>query len=59
MLLYPRLQDFFLSNAWDERGEGMVLEPSNQFGDAFLEAILRAKEIVASVDCDFKRISKE
>lgn len=34
---------FVVVNAWNEWGEGMVLEPSDVFGHAFLRAVSRAK----------------
>ena len=44
--------DFVLLNAWNEWGEGMVLEPSVQRGYSFLEAVLRAKSIATGIGCD-------
>jgi hypothetical protein len=37
---------FILLNAWNEWGEGMVLEPSKEYGYSYLESVLKVKSIM-------------
>lgn len=47
---------FVLINAWNEWGEGMVLEPSNVYGRGLLEAVLQAKDYAATIGCTGERL---
>lgn len=42
---------FILINAWNEWGEGMVLEPNNIYDRRLLEAVWRAKRTAANMSC--------
>jgi hypothetical protein len=37
---------FVLLNAWNEWGEGMVLEPSKEYGFGYLESVLKVKNLM-------------
>jgi hypothetical protein len=47
---------FVLINAWNEWGEGMVLEPSNVYGRSLLEAVTNAKLSAANIGCKTRRL---
>lgn len=56
----PKMRDaggkFMVINAWNEWGEGMVLEPSNVHGRAMLEAVRDAKAAAAEIGCDGQKL---
>lgn len=41
-------KDFIVINAWNEWGEGAMLEPTEQFGYAYLEAVKAVNDIINS-----------
>jgi hypothetical protein len=43
---------FVAINAWNEWGEGMILEPSQKYGISFLEALFQAKRVAQAIKCD-------
>ena len=42
---------FILINAWNEWGEGMVLEPNSIYGRGLLDAVGRAKNTADNMSC--------
>jgi hypothetical protein len=49
---------FVVVNAWNEWGEGMVLEPSVNNGTMFLDAIKYAKRLTQTIGCDWQLFSQ-
>jgi hypothetical protein len=45
---------FTMINAWNEWGEGMVIEPSDAYGLSFLRAIKNGRAIAAEIGCDWE-----
>ena len=43
---------FIVVSSWNEWGEGLVLEPSDVFGNKFLDAIKQAKQKINIEMCD-------
>eukprot|EP01040_Poterioochromonas_malhamensis_P012339 gene12339-13492_t len=56
----PEVRDkggkFITILAWNEWGEGMVLEPSEQDGYAYLHAVKKMKKKMEHIGCDAKRL---
>ncbi len=48
---------FITIAAWNEWGEGMVLEPSRQEGYSYLHAVKRMKRKMRSIGCDAQRFN--
>lgn len=55
----PELRDkggkFILINAWNEWGEGMVLEPSDRYGYDYLKAVNNSKVFVDDINCNWEK----
>jgi hypothetical protein len=47
---------FTMINAWNEWGEGMVIEPSNAYGLSFLQAIRNGRAIAADIGCNWEAL---
>lgn len=56
----PKMRDaggkFMVINAFNEWGEGMVLEPSNVYGRKMLQAVFDAKAAAHAIGCDARRL---
>lgn len=50
---------FVVINAWNEWGEGMTMEPSDVYGNKFLEAVKEAKEEVSSLQTRIGGLTKD
>ena len=46
---------FMMINAWNEWGEGMVLEPSTKYGRSLLEAVKEGKRMASQIGCDWNK----
>ena len=44
---------YLMVNAWNEWGEGMMLEPSDVYGRGLLEAVREAKRAARELQCDW------
>ena len=51
-------ENFMLINAWNEWGEGMVLEPSNVYNHSMLFSVFIAKKIVKKMNCQYEELLK-
>jgi hypothetical protein len=47
---------FTMINAWNEWGEGMVIEPSDAYGFSFLEAIKNGRAAAADIGCNWEAL---
>ena len=45
LIKFKKEEQLIFINAWNEWGEGAVLEPCNQWGKKYLEATLKARKI--------------
>ena len=45
-------------NAWNEWGEGMMLEPSTKYNRTMLEAVREGKRVANYVGCDWEKYHK-
>ena len=46
---------YLVVNAWNEWGEGMMLEPSDVYGRGLLEGVREAKRLASEVGCDWAK----